>query len=140
MDRAIENILAQNYTEERLEIVVASDGSIDRTNAIVADYAHRFPGRVPVLAYPERHGKAAVLNNAFGELKSDVVVLSDANTFFEPATVHQVAWLADQQVSTVCGKLILVDPRLGRNVDSMYWRYETFLKECEGKTGAAFGC
>ena len=136
----IENILAQNYPEERLEIVVASDGSIDRTNAIVADYAHRFPGRVRLLAYPQRRGKAAVLNNAFGELKSDVVVLSDANTFFEPATVRRLApWLADQQVSAVCGKLILVDPRSGRNVDSMYWRYETFLKECEGKLGALLG-
>src|SRR5439155_13080232 len=39
----------------------------------------------------------------------------------------------------VCGRLVLIDPVSGNNVDSLYWRYETFLKKCEGRLGALLG-
>ena len=37
------------------------------------------------------------------------------------------------------GALVLSDPRSGRNADSLYWRYETFLKRCEARLGAMLG-
>src|SRR4029077_12370562 len=43
------------------------------------------------------------------------------------------------QVGVVCGRLVLTDPTTGRNVDGLYWKYETFLKRCEGKLGALLG-
>ena len=45
------------------------------------------------------------------------------------------------QTSMRCAalKLVLIDPASGANVDSLYWRYETFLKECEGRLGALLG-
>jgi cellulose synthase/poly-beta-1,6-N-acetylglucosamine synthase-like glycosyltransferase len=136
----IENNLAQDYPAERLEIVVASDGSTDRTASIVRDFAGRFPGRVRLLDYPVRRGKATVLNESIPPLPSEIIVLSDANTFFEPPAITRlVRWFDDPQVGVVCGKLLLVDPRSGKNVDSLYWRYENFLKACEGRLGALLG-
>jgi cellulose synthase/poly-beta-1,6-N-acetylglucosamine synthase-like glycosyltransferase len=67
-------------------------------------------------------------------------VFSDANTKFEPGAIERlVRWFADPSVGVVCGKLVLTDSQTGRNVDGIYWRYETFLKQCEGKLGGLLG-
>jgi cellulose synthase/poly-beta-1,6-N-acetylglucosamine synthase-like glycosyltransferase len=88
IEQRILNALALDYPAGRLEIVIASDGSTDRTNAIVRKYADR---GVRLLAYAERRGKAAVLNDAFNELSNEVVVLSDANTAFSADSVRNLA-------------------------------------------------
>jgi cellulose synthase/poly-beta-1,6-N-acetylglucosamine synthase-like glycosyltransferase len=133
----IENALAQDYPPHKLDVVVASDGSRDATVAIAAGFADR---RVRVLDFRENRGKATSLNAAFPESRGDVVVFSDANTFFEPAALRNlVRWFADPSIGTVCGRLVLTDPARGRNVDSLYWRYETFMKTCESRLGALLG-
>src|SRR5439155_4782918 len=55
------------------------------------------------------------------------------------AARHLLAWFRDSSVGVVCGKLVLMDAATGNNVDSLYWRYETFIKECEGRLGALLG-
>jgi cellulose synthase/poly-beta-1,6-N-acetylglucosamine synthase-like glycosyltransferase len=73
-------------------------------------------------------------------LSGEVVILSDANTQMKPDAVLRLAsWFANRDVGVVCGRLILNDPRTGRNIDSVYWRYETFLKKCESQLGALLG-
>ena len=134
----IQNALALHYPPGKLEIVIASDGSTDGTNEIVGRYADR---GVRLLAFPENRGKAATLDAAVPQLTGDVIVLSDANTLMDPDAVRQLAaWFADPAVGVVCGKLVLTDPATGRNADGMYWKYETFLKRCEGRLGALLGC
>lgn len=131
------NALAQDYPNGKLEVVIASDGSTDGTNAIVRQYARH---GVRLLAYPENRGKAAVLNRSVPELTGEVVVLSDANTHMEPSAIRRLASrFSDPSVGVVCGRLDLVDPRSGRNVDGVYWKYETFLKKCESRLGALLG-
>jgi len=133
----LENALAQDYPADRLEVLVASDGSRDRTVAIAATFAGR---GVRVLDLDENRGKATALNAGIQEARSSLVVFSDANTFFEPGAIRRLAgWFADPQIGTVCGRLVLTDPRKGRNVDSLYWKYETFLKKCESRLGALLG-
>jgi cellulose synthase/poly-beta-1,6-N-acetylglucosamine synthase-like glycosyltransferase len=69
-----------------------------------------------------------------------IVLLSDANTSIDPSAARQlVRWFADANVGAACGRLILIDPDSGKNVDSLYWRYETFLKRCESRLGALLG-
>jgi len=136
----LDNALACDYPADRLQIVIASDGSTDCTAEIVRDYEARFPGRVKLLDYAERRGKATALNVSLPQLDGEIAVLSDANTFFdEQAVRHLVRWFADPQVGSVCGKLALVDPQSGRNVDSLYWQYENLLKRCENRLGALLG-
>jgi cellulose synthase/poly-beta-1,6-N-acetylglucosamine synthase-like glycosyltransferase len=137
IEKRILNALNLDYPVGKIEIVIASDGSTDRTNQIVRKYAK---AGVRLLAYPERRGKAAVLNDAFGELEHEIVVLSDANTSFNRESVHQLAsWFGDPSIGAVCGRLVLTDAATGRNVDGLYWKYETFLKKCESKLGALLG-
>jgi len=136
----IENALAQDYPRDRLQIVVASDGSTDRTGRIVSQLARRHAGRIELHDFSSRRGKATVLNELIPAAKGQIVVLSDANTMFEPGALKKLArWFARPRVLTVCGQLRLVDPATGQNVDSMYWRYETFLKEQESRLGALLG-
>jgi len=133
----IENALRMDYPADRFEVVIASDASSDDTCEIVRRC--RDP-RVRLLAYETRSGKAAVLNRAFAELRGDIVVLSDANTFTEPQAARRLArWFQDPSVGVVSGRLILTDPATGTNVDSIYWRYETFLKRCENRLNALLG-
>lgn len=133
----IENALVMDYPADRREVVIATDGCSDGTAAVVRSYADR---GVRLLEYPERQGKANVLNTSIPQLTGDVVILSDANTYTEPAAARRLArWFADPRVGVVSGKLVLTDPAGGSNADGVYWKYETFLKACESQLGALLG-
>lgn len=133
----IENALAMDYPQDRFEIVVASDGSDDGTNQIVQRYAQQ---GVVLLDFPERRGKSVVLNDAVNHLSGDVMMLSDANTMMDKqAARYLVRWFEEPQIGAVCGWLDLYDPETGRNADGIYWRYENFLKRCEGRLDAVLG-
>lgn len=132
----IHNILALDYPPSKLEIVIASDGSADRTTSIVRE----FDGRVVLFDYPVRRGKSATLNAAMAAVKGDIVLFSDANTSIDAKAARKlVRWFADPNIGAVCGKLEIVDPMTGANVDGVYWRFETFLKQCEDRLGALLG-
>jgi cellulose synthase/poly-beta-1,6-N-acetylglucosamine synthase-like glycosyltransferase len=137
IEQRIQNALALDYPRPKLEVVIASDGSDDGTAQIARGYAAQ---GVRVLEYPQRRGKMAVLNATIGKLSSEIIVLSDANTQFDPSAARRlVRGFRDPSIGAVCGRLLLTDRRTGRNVDGLYWRYETFLKKCEGRVGALLG-
>ena len=136
----VANALAQDYPTGRLKIVVASDGSTDRTARLVGALAHKHPQRVALHEFTARTGKANVLNRLLPELDTQLIVLSDANTFFERSAVRNLArWFTHPGVLAVCGKLELTDPATGSNVDSLYWRFENLLKQQENRLGALLG-
>jgi cellulose synthase/poly-beta-1,6-N-acetylglucosamine synthase-like glycosyltransferase len=136
----LQNALALDYPAERFEIVVASDGSVDGTAEIVQSFANRFPERVQLIDFPQRRGKATVLNNVLPEVRGEIVVMTDANTYFDRSALRNLTrWFQDPDVGAVCGKLILQDAVTGRNADGLYWRYETLIKRCEGRLGALLG-
>ena len=137
IEARIRNALASDYPADRLEIFVACDGCSDGTAGIVRRYAHR---GVRLMEQPQRCGKAATINAVMLQLGGEIVVMSDANTDIDPAAIRRlVRWFADPAVGTVCGRLMLTDAATGANVDGVYWRYETFLKCCEGRLGALLG-
>jgi len=133
----LDNLLALDYPEEQLEILVVSDGSVDRTDAIVGEYKARDP-RVRLLALP-RGGKLAALNRAVGESDREVVAFSDANSSWAPDALRKlVRNLADEDVAYVCGKLRL-ERADGTNREGVYWRYELWLRENESALGSITG-
>jgi len=132
--RRIENLLALDYPPEKLEIVVASDGSSDRTNEIVSEIAAREP-RVQLLAC-ERGGKTLAQNRAVRETESELLAFTDANTEWAPDALRKlVANFADEDVAYVSGKLQLTASD-GTNREGLYWRYELWLRSNESKLGS----
>lgn len=134
IERRIENLLALDYPGELLEIVVASDGSTDGTNAIVEEIAGREP-RVRLLRCP-REGKVAAQHRAVRETSSDVLAFTDANTAWRPDALRTlVRNLADPEVGYVCGQLRLESPD-GANLEGLYWRYEVWVREQESRASS----
>ncbi len=137
IERRLENLLALDYPADRLEVVVASDASSDRTKDLVEAVAAREP-RVRLLDCP-RGGKVAAQDRAVRESATDVVAFSDANATWAPdALRHLVANLADPDVAYVCGRLRLEDAA-GSNREGLYWRYELWLREQESRLGSITG-
>ncbi|WP_162670633.1 glycosyltransferase family 2 protein [Gemmata massiliana] len=137
IEARIKNALALDYPAGKLEIVIASDGSTDATNDIVRKFADR---GVRLLAYSLNQGKASVLDKSVPRLNGEIVILSDANTHMEPDVAQRLAaWFLDPDIGVVCGRLVLTDAKTGKNVDGLYWKYETFLKKCESRLGALLG-
>lgn len=127
--RRLENLLALDYPADQLEIVVASDGSTDRTDAIVEEIAGREP-RVRLLKCP-REGKVAAQHRSVRETASDVLAFTDANTEWKPDALRLlVNNLADPEVGYVCGQLRLESPD-GANLEGVYWRYEMWVRAQE---------
>ncbi len=127
--RRIENALALDYPDDRLEIVVASDGSTDLTDAIVGEIAGDNP-RVRLLQCP-REGKVAAQHRSVRETTSDVIAFTDANSEWKPDALSVLTQnLADPEVGYVCGQLRLESPD-GANMEGIYWRYEMWVREQE---------
>jgi len=138
IERKIDNSLALDYPAERLEIVVASDGSKDNT----VEIARRFDGRVRVLAYPVNRGKIPVLNESVPQLKGEIVVFSDAPAMLYRDSLRKlVANFADPGVGAVSGRYTVVkadEVNIGKSED-FYWKYETYLKVQESQIASTLG-
>jgi hypothetical protein len=140
IESKIRNAMALDYPPERLEIVIASDGSRDRTEAI----ARTFEGdRVQVLGYRVNRGKLAVLNDSVPKLRGEIVVFSDASSMLAPDAIRRLAaHFADPEVGAVSGvyKVLGKDQAALGKQEDFYWRYETFLKIQEARLGSVLGC
>jgi cellulose synthase/poly-beta-1,6-N-acetylglucosamine synthase-like glycosyltransferase len=135
----LETLLAQDYPKEALEILVASDGSTDRTDAIVTEHAER---GVRLLHVAGRKGKTAAQNEAMKAVNGEVVVFTDATTEFAPDAVRRIVRpFADPRVGCVGGELTYVS-KGGTGVGqggTSYWGYERSLKRTESAAGSLIG-
>ena len=133
----LRNAMAIDYPADRLDIVVASDGSVDGTN----DLVRQFAPRVRLLPFSPRRGKIAAINEGMRSVQSEIVVFSDANTFLETDAVRAlVSNFADPAVGAVSGDVALVGERadLGRSED-LYYVYERWLQQAESDVGSMIG-
>jgi len=141
----VDNLLAVDYPRDCLEIVVASDGSTDRT---VSEARRRNDERVRVLDLP-RTGKATALNAAVAASTGDILVFSDANTAYAPDAVRRlVRSFADPDVGGVAGNQVYLPgsgsveggdlttaSAIGAGERS-YWDFDRLLKDAESLGGS----
>jgi biofilm PGA synthesis N-glycosyltransferase PgaC len=128
----IENSLKLDYPKDRLRIIVASDGSVDDTDAIVREYEGR---NVVLKSFEKREGKSATLNRAVVGLDEDILIFSDANAFYkEDAVTNLVGNLREETIGCVVGHLFYMknSSYVGKG-ESLYWRYESFLNSLESR-------
>jgi cellulose synthase/poly-beta-1,6-N-acetylglucosamine synthase-like glycosyltransferase len=123
----VANALALDYPRDRLEIVVACDGSTDGTPE-----AARAAGADVVLDLP-RGGKVRAQDAAVRRATADVVAFSDANALWEPGALRALVapFAEDPRIGYVCGRVSFVNPDGGTNQEGVYWRYEMFLRARE---------
>jgi glycosyltransferase involved in cell wall biosynthesis len=132
IERRIENLRALDYPAERVEIVVTSDASSDRTEELAEAAGAR------VIRNP-RGGKVAAQNHAVRETSGEILAFSDANATWAPDALRKlVRAFTDPEVAYVCGRLELQDAQ-GGNKEGAYWRYELALRESESRLTSVTG-
>jgi len=127
----IENALSLDYPKDKLEIIVASDCSTDKTDEIVLNYKDH---GVILLRQPERGGKTAAQNTAVLHAKGEILLFSDATSVYETDAIRKIVRsFADPSVACVGGRYYYVEANSSSAAKgcSLYWKYETFLKKRE---------
>jgi cellulose synthase/poly-beta-1,6-N-acetylglucosamine synthase-like glycosyltransferase len=141
----VDNLLALDYPADRVEIVIASDGSTDGT---VAEARRRGDARIHVLDLP-RTGKATALNSAVAASSGEILVFSDANTAYAPDAVRLlVRSFADPEVGGVAGNQVYLkasagvgpaDPGAATAIgvgERSYWDFDRLVKDAESLGGS----
>ena len=134
----LETTLELDYPSQKLEVIVASDSSTDRTHEIVRELAPR----VRLVALPERGGKTAAQNLAAAAAGGEVLIFTDATTALNRDSLRQLcACLADPRVGCVGAELDYVSEggsAVGKG-GGLYWRYEKRVKELEAQVSTLIG-
>lgn len=128
----LQNALALNYPPDKLEIIVASDHSTDRTNETV----RQFVDRRLILNVLPRVGKSVAQNRSVPLAHGEIVVFSDANSMYSSdALLKLVRNFADPRVAAVSGKLTLLNEGESSTSagEGLYWRYENFIRSQESR-------
>jgi cellulose synthase/poly-beta-1,6-N-acetylglucosamine synthase-like glycosyltransferase len=134
----LENSLKLDYPPSCLQILVAADGSNDRTVEIV----NSFGARGVELSYsPVRDGKSPAINRALRLVRGELVIFSDANNLYEPETLRKlVRHFTDPSIAVVTGaKTILEGEGNLGDSEGFYWKYESFIKKQETRLGNCTG-
>ena len=134
----LQNIGELRYPVDRLEVVIASDGSTDRTAEILRS---RSDVLVPVILEASQ-GKANALNEAVRRAKGEIFLFLDIRqTVDADAVTHLVSCFADAEVGAVSGELVLEttdhDPQ--PHALGIYWRLEKAIRKLESETGSVVG-
>jgi cellulose synthase/poly-beta-1,6-N-acetylglucosamine synthase-like glycosyltransferase len=134
----LENSLSMDYPAERLEIIVASDGSSDRTVEIAQQFQAR---HVRLLDFSERRGKAAVLNDAVCASRGSVLCLTDANVLCRrDALLRLVERLQDHSVGAVSAEVRLASEQANYGSgEELYYYLERLVQRSESRLGSMIG-
>ncbi len=134
----IDSFEALDYPPDKLELMLGDDCSTDRTREIIRERMARNP-RIRLFPFDTQQGKTAVINALVPQARGEIIALTDANTFWEPASLRRmVRHFADPRVGAVCGRLLLRSST-GINTDDAYWKYETWIKQREDDLGVVLG-
>jgi len=134
----LENLRRLDFPKDRLQIVIASDGSTDRTASILQEQASHI---CPVIL-DKSHGKAGALNEAVKRATGEILVFLDARQFVELDSVSElVACFADPTVGAVSGELLLESASAAQSSDALgiYWKIEKIVRKLESASGSVVG-
>jgi cellulose synthase/poly-beta-1,6-N-acetylglucosamine synthase-like glycosyltransferase len=135
IEKRMKNLLNQEYENNRFNILMASDGSTDNTNAIIEAYAEK-NSRIQLFK-AKGSGKSATQNTAIPFAKGDIVLLTDAGTLFAPDVLKKIVrHFKNEDVGCVSGRLVL-RKREGSVAkgQGLYWRFEMSLRKMESELG-----
>lgn len=147
----LENLLKIDYPKEKIEILISSDNSTDETNNIVKEFISKHKERNIVLyEVKERKGKTNAQNEAAKLVKSEILVMTDANAMLEQNSVRElVSSFYDDTIVYVTGRLCYVNSKDNdtSKSENTYWSLDTRIRDIESKiqtitagNGALYAC
>ncbi|HLO28558.1 MAG TPA: glycosyltransferase family 2 protein, partial [Anaerolineales bacterium] len=131
----IRNSLAVDYPKDLFQVFIVADGSTDKTPEIVKRYTNQ---GVELLYQPERRGKMAAINRALPHTRGEIIVFSDANNYYQADTIRNLLKpFGDPAVGAATGAKVIGagDGSLGAS-EGLYWKYESFIKKQESRSGS----
>jgi biofilm PGA synthesis N-glycosyltransferase PgaC len=134
----LENLRLLDYPQDLLQIVIASDGSTDRTASILRE---QIPYIHPIIL-DESNGKARALNEAVKHATGEILVFLDARQFVEPNAISELAsCFADPTVGAASGELLLETASGAPSPDALgiYWKIEKTVRKLESASGSVVG-
>jgi cellulose synthase/poly-beta-1,6-N-acetylglucosamine synthase-like glycosyltransferase len=134
----LENLRHLNYPQDRLQIVIVSDGSTDRTASILREQGSRIS---PVIL-ERSNGKACALNEAVKHATGQILVFQDARQLVDPDAISElVSCFADSTVGAVSGELLLETSSSAPSSDALgiYWKIEKIVRKLESESGSVVG-
>ena len=145
VEMKMQNIHDLDYPKEKLHIVWVTDGSTDDTNERLDDTNERLKAYpdVEVIFSPERRGKTAALNHGISHVKSEITVMTDANTLVNREAIREIVrCMQDPKVACVAGEKRVMSRHEGEIAaegEGLYWKYESTLKRLDSELYSAMG-
>lgn len=146
----LNNAITIDYPRDKFEILVASDNSTDRTNEIVDAFIKQHQDFVIKLYKSKDHkGKTNAQNEAQKNVKSEILVMSDANSLLKPNAIKElISYFSSDDIAYVCGKLVYSNSDNDTaNSESTYWNLDLTLRDIESRlqtitagNGAIYAC
>lgn len=140
--KKLENTLDLDYPHRKLEILIASDGSTDRTDHIATEYGKQNEV-IKLLRVEGRVGKTETQNQAVQAAKGEIIVFSDATTDYKKDAIRKIVRnYADPTVGAVSGRYHYVTQRgSAMGVATIFfWNYENLIKSCQTRIKTITGC
>ncbi len=110
IERKLQSIIESEYPKESMQVLIGSDASTDATCEIIERYSSRYPF-IRLHKHSTRQGKLRVINGLVDEAQTELLVLTDANVFFEPGTVAAlVYYLTNKKAQQVCANISKFSP------------------------------
>lgn len=134
----MQNISEMDYPSDKMHVMWVTDGSTDHTNERLSQYEG-----VEVVFNPERRGKTAALNHGLSMVKSEITVMTDANTIVNREAIRAIVRvMQDPKVACVAGEKRVTARHEGQAAaegEGLYWRYESALKRLDSELYSAMG-
>ena len=138
VEMKMQNIRELDYPKDKLHVIWVTDGSSDNTN----EYLKAYPD-VKIVFSPERRGKTAALNHGISQVKSEITVMTDANTMVNREAIREIVrCMQDPQVACVAGEKRVLSRHEGEIAaegEGLYWKYESTLKRLDSELYSAMG-
>ena len=125
--RKLKSVLNLDYPRELVEVFVISNGSTDRTDAIVEEFQSR---GVQLIRFPQA-GKAEALNAGMERARGEILFFTDVRQQLDPASLTRlVECFADPSVGVASGELFIREGETKQEADvGLYWRYEKCIRK-----------
>jgi len=138
VDWKMQDIRQLDYPTQKLHVMWVTDGSSDGTN----DKLKAYPD-VTVVYTPERRGKTAALNHGLSMVKTELTVMTDANTQVNKEAIRAIVrCFMNPKVACVAGEKRVISRTEGdvaAEGEGLYWRYESALKRLDSELYSAMG-